>query len=77
MVEKAYVTGVKDLAALPALTRSAAPTQAIDSTLERLARAYRSLSADARGLHKQYYASERTAIERDEKTLRTQTKALS
>jgi hypothetical protein len=76
-VERAYAAGVKQLTGLPALTRSAAPTQSIDRTLTRLARAYSSLSADARGLRKLRYASELAAIERGEHTLRVQTKALS
>jgi hypothetical protein len=76
-IERAYATGVKSLAALPAVTRSAAATQAIAATVERLARAYASLASDARGLHPQHYASERAAIEREENTLRIETKALS
>jgi hypothetical protein len=76
-VESAYTTGLKKLAALPAVTRSATQTQSIDRVLSSLAKAYRSLSADANSLRKQHYASERTAIERDEKTLRAETKALS
>jgi hypothetical protein len=59
------------------VTRSAAATQAIAATVERLARAYASLASDARGLHPQHYASERAAIEREENTLRIETKALS
>jgi hypothetical protein len=76
-VAHAYATGVGRIAALPAVTRSAAPTKTIDRTLAGLARAYASLSADAGGLRKRRYASELSAIERAEHTLRTQTKALA
>jgi hypothetical protein len=76
-VERAYATGVKKIAALPAVTRSAVPTVKIDETMKGLARAYSALAADARGLHKLHYASELRAVERGEQTLRMQTKALS
>jgi hypothetical protein len=76
-VEHAYSAGVKELAGLPTVTRTAAPTQSIDRILKGLVRAYSSLSADARGLRKLRYASELAAIERGEHTLRMQTKALS
>ncbi|MDQ6775287.1 MAG: hypothetical protein M3071_03485, partial [Actinomycetota bacterium] len=75
-VEHAYANGVKKLAALPAVTRSAAPTQAIDRILKALARAYGSLEADARSLYRLHYASELRVIERDEQALRTKTRAL-
>ena len=76
-VQHAYATGVRKLAALPAATRNAAPTRSIDRTLAGLAHAYGALSADARSLRKQRYASELSLIERDERTLRTETNALA
>jgi hypothetical protein len=76
-VEHAYATGVKNLAALPAVTKAAAATQKIGITLKGLVRAYGSLSDDARGLHKLHYASERKLIERGEKALAGETQALS
>jgi hypothetical protein len=75
-VERAYATGVKRLAALPAVTKSAALTEKIGHTLNGLVRAYRSLSDDARSLRKVRYASERKLIERGEKALAAETKAL-
>jgi hypothetical protein len=75
-VAKAYAGGARRLETLPAVTRSAAPTQAIDGTLKRLAHDYTSLSADASALRKLRYAHELGVIVRDEQTLRTHTHAL-
>ena len=76
-MEHVYTGGVKKLAALPAVTRSAPLTQAIDRTLKDLAKAYGSLALDAHSLRKQRYASELTVIERAEHTLRQETAELS
>jgi hypothetical protein len=76
-VEDAYAAGLKKIAALPAVTTKAPATKTIDGTLGDLQRAYASLATDARSLRKDRYAHERTVIEREERTLRTETGALS
>jgi Protein kinase domain len=76
-VEHAYAAGAGKLAALPAATSDRASVRSIEATLTGLAKAYGSLSTDARGLRKVRYADERKKIATAERTLSSETKALS
>jgi hypothetical protein len=76
-LQRAYTGGVRKLAKLPAATRNAPQAKAIDATLKRLAGLYGSLAKAARARSVKRDARVGTQITAAERTLRTETDALT